>query len=238
MISTIDFQKEMNMNVRLFGCDVQLIGYFKIIRYQRQFAISGDFNCFGKFSWFEWNGVRDLRESIRGERPCFCQGRDRHGSGVPGSLNASNFGTLVSLDVWSKISPKLFDPPAHLCGVAFNLRDVEYETRCFQSFKVHCLRDYSGFRLTGSNTTFKHATDLECAGRIPTCRDVDGAWDPRTSYVLVEFDPKRCRRYALPAHSKFLSPAPIFSKKIQSAVAERPHQGGEGKGREISYSVL
>jgi len=56
---------------------------------------------------------------------------------VPGSLNASNFDTLVSFDVRPKVGAKLPDALTHLCGVALNLRDVEYETRCFQSFKFH-----------------------------------------------------------------------------------------------------
>jgi len=52
-------------------------------------------------------------------------------------LNVSNFDTLVSLDVWSKISAKLLDAPGHSFGVPLDLRDVEYEAWCFQSFKVH-----------------------------------------------------------------------------------------------------
>jgi len=45
----------------------------------------------------------------------------------------------MSFDVRSQISAKLLDPPAHLCGVPLNLRDVEHETRCFQCFKFHCV---------------------------------------------------------------------------------------------------
>jgi hypothetical protein len=45
----------------------------------------------------------------------------------------------VSLDVRSQVSTKLLDTPAHSFGVALNLRDVEYETWCFQSFKFHFL---------------------------------------------------------------------------------------------------
>jgi hypothetical protein len=33
MISTIDFQKEIQINVRLFGGGVQLIGDINIVRY-------------------------------------------------------------------------------------------------------------------------------------------------------------------------------------------------------------
>ena len=40
MISTIDFQKEIQVNVRLLCRVVQLIGHLNIVRYQRQFAIS------------------------------------------------------------------------------------------------------------------------------------------------------------------------------------------------------
>src|SRR5205085_2148320 len=56
---------------------------------------------------------------------------------VPRSLHASNFETLVSFDVRPKVSPKFLDALTHPFGVALNLRDVEYQTRCFQSFKFH-----------------------------------------------------------------------------------------------------
>ena len=57
----------------------------------------------------------------------------------------------------------------------------------------------------GTLHVLKEVPHLECAGRAPTCRDGEGALDYNPTVGIrsarLRFDPKRRRRFALPAHS-------------------------------------
>ena len=65
MVTTINFQKEVDADAGAPGYVVQQVRYLQIVGDQTEpFAFPGDLNCRIEFAWLDRNGVGDVSKSI------------------------------------------------------------------------------------------------------------------------------------------------------------------------------